>query len=1405
MKKARYVKEGVCTACGECAVVCPVEVPSDFDCQLANRNTIYRPSPQGVPNTFVIEKTEPAPCKIACPIHQDVPGYMAMVRVGKYGEAISLIRKTNPLPSICGRVCYHPCEEVCRRLYVDESLSIASIKRFAADYAIKSGEGVKPPEIEEQREERVAIIGSGPAGLSAAHKLALLGYRCTIFEALPVAGGMMAVGIPDYRLPRDILQADIDYIKKMGVEVLTNIKIGRDLTISDLQDQGHKAIFIATGAHTGLDLNIPGKNLERVYQGIDFLRRVNLKEKVEIGRRVAVIGGGNTAMDASRAALRLGAEEVKIIYRRSRQEMPASGEEIKETEEEGVEFNYLLAPTAFLGKNGELTGLRLIRMKLGEPDASGRRRPIPMEGTEHEIPIDTVIQAIGQAPELIFIDAKSKFDLTRWNTLVVDGKTLATDIPGIFAGGDVVSGPASVIEAIAAGKKAAASIHRYLLGELEEYRSELEKEEEERREKEEKPEPDWAEAYKERARQGRVEVPELPGEDRVQGFQEVSLGYEEKEAQEEASRCLGCGTCVECMECVKACEAGAIDHQMKDEVRELEVGAIVAATGFGQLEPTALKNYGYRQYSNVLTGLEFERILSATGPTGGHIIRPSDSKAPQKIVFIQCVGSRMSREDGNPYCSVYCCTNSIKCALLAKTHDPNIKEISILYMDIRTYGKEFQELFLRAKEVERVRFLRGRPARVVEDPLTKSLTVMVENAETNRVEPLAADIVILSTAAVPSSGAKELARILGIEVNSYGFFKERDFNRPIEATRPGVYLAGSCSSPRDITDSVAWGTAAAVKSLAHMEGAKVAKKEIEVEPIDPFGEPRIGVFVCHCGVNIAGVVDVEEINQYAQTIPGVVYSTRMLFACSDDSQKEIQAKIKEYQLNRVVVASCTPRTHEPIFRETCALAGLNPYLFEMANIRDQCSWVHSFNPKEATEKAKDLVRMAVARCHLLQPLESRQMPMNPDVLVVGGGIAGIQASLDLARLGLKVTLVEKEERLGGRVRELATFYGEDYSGEELIKRKTEQLDEAGVNILTSTMIKEVNGFVGNFEVSLRSLKQEGKEVTLPVGSIVVAIGSDLYDPTGKLGYGSFPNVLTNMEMEKLLRKDAPKLTLNGKEAKNIVFVQCVGSRSREEGNPDCSRYCCLVAIKQALKLREKGARVVILYRDIIPFGKGGEELYRKARGEGVLFLRYDVEAPPQVIGEGRANTIRWKFSPLNQEIELPVDLLVLSVGMVPREVDAEQIKEQLKIPRSLDGFFMERHSKLGPVETSTAGIFICGCAQSPKDITDSVAQASAAAGKVAVMASKEFVDLEPTTCVVREEVCRGCGTCQEVCQFHAPELVETPEGNYVSRINEALCKGCGTCASLCPTGAIVARHFTDLQIDKMVEAMLTGF
>ena len=1268
-KKARYVKENVCTACGECAEVCPVKVPSDFDRQLINRNAIYRP-PQAVPNVFVIEKTEPAPCKIACPINQDIPGYMALIRVGKYKEAINLIRKTNPLPGICGRVCYHPCEEVCRRLYVDESLSIARIKRFAADFALRSGEGVTPPEVEEQREERVAIIGSGPAGLSAAHDLALSGYRSNIFEALPVAGGMLAAAIPDYRLPRDVLQADIDYIKKMGVEILTNIKIGKDLTISDLQDQGYRAIFIATGAHKGLELNIPGKGLEGIHQGIDFLRQVNLKGKVKVGRRVAVIGGGNSAMDAARTALRLGAEEVKIIYRRSRQEMPASDEEIKETEDEGVEFHYLLAPTAFLGKDGKLTGLRLIKMKLGEVDASGRRRPIPMEATEHEMPIDTVILAIGQAPELTFMDAKSKFDLTRWNTLLVDDKTLATNIPGIFAGGDVESGPASVIKAIAAGKKAAISIHRYLRGEFEEYRSELQKEEEERKKREEALEPDWAEVYKERARQKRVKVPELPRDDRIQNFQEVSLGYRDKEAQEEASRCLACGTCVECMECVSACEASAIDHQMQDEVKEFEVGAIVVATGFDLYPAAEMGEYGYGKYKDVIDGLQFERLLSASGPTLGHIRRPSDEKVPKRVAFIQCVRPR-DQQKGTPYCPVYCYANSIKCALLAKTHEPGIKEISILYMDLRTYGKGFQELFLRAKESEGVRFLKGRPVRVVEDTQTKNLTVMVENAETNSVEHLATDMVVLDTAAVPSEGARELARILDIEVDSYGFFKERNFHHPIETTRLGIYLAGSCSSPRDITDSVVRGTAAAVKALAHVEGAQLPK--------------------------------------------------------------------------------------------------------------------------------------AVSRYHLLQPLESRQMPMNPDMLVVGGGITGMQASLDLARLGLKVTLIEKEERLGGRVKELATFYGEDYNGEELIRRKAEQLKKAEVNILTSTIIKEVNGFGGNFEVSLQSLKQEGEATNQPVGSIVVAIGSDLYNPTGKFGYGSFPNILTNMELEKLLRKGSPKLTPNGRETKNIVFIQCVGSRNKEEGNPDCSRYCCSVAIKQALKLREKGARVVILYRDIIAFGKGGEELYCKARGEGVLFLRYDAEEPPQVIGEGRATAIRWKSSPLNQDTELPVDLVVLSVGMVPRKVDAEQIQEKLKIPRRLDGFFMERHSKLGPVETSTEGIYICGCAQSPKDITDSVAQASAAASKAAVMASKKFVELEPTTCVVREELCRGCGTCQEVCQFHAPELVETLGGNYVTRINEALCKGCGTCASLCPTGAIVARHFTDLQIDKLVEAMLASF
>jgi len=865
-------------------------------------------------------------------------------------------------------------------------------------------------------------------------------------------------------------------------------------------------------------------------------------------------------------------------------------------------------------------------------------------------------------------------------------------------------------------------------------------------------------------------------------------------------------TILVCENCSRACKLNCIDFDMPPKEETINVGAVVVATGFDEYDPRGLTNYGYARYENVLTGLEFERILNASGPSGGHLVRPSDMKTPKTLAFVQCVGSRSVGDRGFPYCSYFCCMNTIKNALLAKTHEPDINKIYIFYMDIRAFGKGYEELYLRAQEDKDIIFYKGRPAKIEEDPETKDLIIYIENTETKEVEKIRADITILSAAGVPAAGTVNMANILGIELDSSGFFKQKDPTSFLESTKDGIYLCGSAAGLKDITDSVAIGSASALKVSEHLKGQQMKKEVEKVEPIKVDGKPRIGVFVCHCGTNIGGVINVEEMEQYAKSLPGVVHVVRDLFMCSDGTQRLMADHIKEHNLNRVVVAACTPRTHEPIFQETCRRAGLNPYLFEMANVRDQCSWVHTHEPEAATKKAKDLLRMAVARAYRLEPLERRQVSMNPEILVVGGGISGIQATLDLAIKGEKVTLIEKEKELGGRVRELDTLLGTDITGKDLIKRKLEELNKRKVKVLTSTTLKDMTGFVGNFEVTLETQPtgktKKPKTEKVKAGGIIIAVGSDMYDPTGRFGYGKLPNVMTNMELEKLLTQSKDQLTVDGKKLQDVAFIQCVGSREKG-GNEYCSRYCCQVAIKQAIQLQERGINTVVYYRDIRTFDKGAEEEYREARGKGVLFLKYDEKHPPEVIGDKRATKIR-RYQPLyKRELEFPFDAVVLSVGMVPKEKDFAELQNLFKLPRGLDGFFLERHSKLGPVETNTAGIFICGCANAPKGISDSLFSAQGAAGKASILTSRDHIELEPVVCqVVEKDLCRACGICVKICEFNAPELKDRGDGVMVCEINEALCKGCGTCASYCPTGAIAARHFTDEQIDVMIDTLL---
>jgi heterodisulfide reductase subunit A len=749
--------------------------------------------------------------------------------------------------------------------------------------------------------------------------------------------------------------------------------------------------------------------------------------------------------------------------------------------------------------------------------------------------------------------------------------------------------------------------------------------------------------------------------------------------------------------------------------------------------------------------------------------------------------------------------NAIKDALLIEELFPDAEQL-IFNIDVRAFGKGFEQFYQRSQGSAKLRYVKGKPSKVTEDKETEGLLLHYDDTATGSIEHTHVDMVVLSSALVPSEGTSTLADVLGVEVAADGYIESRDAAAyPLDTTRPGVYLAGCASGPKDITDSVAEASGAAALAGAHVLKHKLEVVKEDIEQRDVTGPPRVGVFVCHCGINIGGVLDVERLTEYADALPDVEFAEHLLFACAESTQRQIQDRIVEHDLNRVVVAACTPRTHEPVFRQAAASVGLNPYLVEMVNIRDQCSWVHSKEPVAGTEKARDLIRMAVSKARLLQPLADKELEVGHEVLVVGGGISGIETATDVSRRGFKAHLIERENELGGRVIGLAGMYPSGRSGRTLVDEKVQALGASGVDVRTGTILKSVTGFVGNFEVTIGPAESAdeagGATETLPVGAIVLAIGADLYRPEpGYLGAGLSPSVIPNTEVEDLMKgSGAPKH--NGRKVETVVFVQCVGSRG-ERGNPECSRYCCQSAIRQALELRSRGVDVVILHRDVRVYGRGAEEMYRRARGEGVTFLPYDPDDPPVFAKDGSRVRVSLRLPSRGLTIEIPADVVVHSLGMVPKAHDTTAMQEMLKVPIGSDGFLLERHPKFGPVETNTEGIFLCGCSQSPKDIGDSIAQASAVASKIGALLSRDTITLEPVVSVVNDRLCRGCSACVEVCEFNAIEIGELPDGRRVAIVNEALCKGCGTCAVACPSGAISIRHFTDEMIETMMEAYL---
>jgi len=851
-----------------------------------------------------------------------------------------------------------------------------------------------------------------------------------------------------------------------------------------------------------------------------------------------------------------------------------------------------------------------------------------------------------------------------------------------------------------------------------------------------------------------------------------------------------------CSICEGVCENDAIDFSQVPEKIEIKVGAIVMSPGYDIFDPRIRGDYGYGTIENVVTSLDFERLLCATGPHEGQVLRPSDKKHPQKIAWIHCVGSRQVVPGGNSYCSAVCCSYTQKQVILAKDHVPEL-EAKIFHNDIRSYGKDFERFYQRAARLPGIEFIRSYVSIGSENPVTKNVSIRYATPEGVKEEEF--ELVVLSVGINPPKDAQKFSKMFGIELNAHGFCKTDPYD-PIKTSRAGIFISGAFQGPMDIPESVYTASAAGAHTAQLLQSRRglLSKERVYPEERDTTNEdPRVGVFVCRCGANIGRVVDVPGVVEYSKTLKNVVHVEESLFACATNTAKAISDTIRDKGLNRVVVAACTPRTHEPLFRDTLREAGVNQYFFDMANIREHCSWVHSKEQEDATRKAKDIVRMSVARAAMLEPLDEFSLPVNKAALVVGGGVAGMTSALAMAEQGHETYLLEKAADLGGIANRLHyTAEGLDVQSylKDLKKKVYQHRD---VHVITDAQILDVDGYVGNFETRVKS---KGRTRSIKHGVAIIAVGAQELKPTEYL-YGKSERVMTQLELEEKLGKGGESLAAT----ESVAMIQCVGCR--QEDRNYCSRVCCSGAMKNALKLKalKPDADIYVLFRDMRTYGFK-EDLYREASNQNVKFIRYEPEDKPVVeaVEEGGRSFLRVTAADpiLGKKLVLDVDNVVLAAAVIPPE-GAQDIARFFKVPLSPDGFFQEAHVKLRPVDFAAEGVYLCGTAQYPKHLSETIGQAHGAAGRALTILVQDTVVASGSVCAVDEIDCVSCGACITCCTYNAIEFHDTPRGKKAV-VNPVLCKGDGLCNAKCPTGAIGLKHYTDKEVFRQIDAALAG-